>query len=267
MAPKPPSPEDPNFKEIRRHPKFYIPGADLTFLVSPPSKRGYDGDSWLTPLKIGGILIRVHRYFFDRESRVFREQVLPVPEGKSPHGYTDSTAITIDVPLDAFVKFLGIFYNPTYTLFDLTVGDWTDILELAHTWEFGEVKRLVVRELEKHELEIIFRINLYQRYSVESTALIPLYTRLCMRDEPPNDEEADALGIKTTVRVYRARELLRTVPAITGGPAGGLPSTATRNKDKVLQVVNEVFRMETPASSPVDDKTGRLWRLTGRSFV
>lgn len=116
MAPRPsPSSDDPGFKELQRHATFYIQGADLTFVVSHQSTINTLAGIDRSFIKSGNILFRVHRYFFDRESRVFREQVLPASEATSKEGYTDATAISIDVPADDFARLLGIFYNPWVT--------------------------------------------------------------------------------------------------------------------------------------------------------
>ncbi|KAF9460724.1 hypothetical protein BDZ94DRAFT_1169173 [Collybia nuda] len=229
------SPDEPGFKELQQHPTFYIHGADLTFVS-------------------GNILFRVHRYFFDRESRVFREQVLPTSGATSKEGYTDATAISIDVPADDFAQLLGIFYNPTYSLYDLSISDWTCVLALAHNWEFNEVKNLAVRELQKQDLGVVERIALYQTYKVDAQFLVPLYAILCSRDEPPNDEEADALGSKTAIRVYRARERLRAQ-----SPDGGRsPLPEGIGLSQVYDTLSAMFGMASPVSSPIEDKAGEL---------
>jgi hypothetical protein len=47
---------------------------------------------------------------------------------------------------------------------------------------------------------------------VEPVYLVPLYVKLCMRDEGPTDDETSVMGIKTSLIIYRARERLRFQP-------------------------------------------------------
>lgn len=82
---------------------------------------------------------------------------------------------------------------------------------------------------------------------MEPAVLAPLYAALCVREEPPSDEEAEELGMRTVVRVYRAREGLRKAEA---GPG------MEKDSEGVYRVVGEVFGVEVPAVSTGDDKTG-----------
>ena len=58
------------------------------------------------------------RYFFDRESNMFRREfVLPVSPGAQPKGSSESTALVLeDITLEEFEKFLWVFYNPRCAL-------------------------------------------------------------------------------------------------------------------------------------------------------
>lgn len=106
------SPDGLRFKQIQRHRSFYIAGADLTVLVRHHLPIIILAEADLCFIKSGNTLFRVHRYFFERESRVFREQFLLASEATSNTGYTDSTAIAIDASAEDFAKLLGLFYNP-----------------------------------------------------------------------------------------------------------------------------------------------------------
>jgi hypothetical protein len=90
-------------------------------------------------------------------------------------------------------------------------------LKLAHEYQFPEVKRLAIRELESFDIPISERIALYQSHAVEPVYLIPFYVKLCMRDDGPTDEETVTMGMKTSLIIFRARERLhfRTVSAST----------------------------------------------------
>ncbi|KAG5731778.1 hypothetical protein E4T56_gene811 [Termitomyces sp. T112] len=191
--------EEREFKQLQRHPHYYLSGGDVQFLVENQ-------------------LFRVHRYFFERESCVFRDQIhLPLTPRGSCDGDEEPVAIVLDVTAVAFEKLLGIFYNPKYSLFDWTVADWTIVLELTQQWEFNEVRNLAIRELDKlTEIPLIERIALYQRFKVDQDLLLPLYGKLCSRPEALNEEESEAIGMKTTVLIFRAREHLRAQASDSG---------------------------------------------------
>ncbi|KAG6893515.1 hypothetical protein C0992_009699, partial [Termitomyces sp. T32_za158] len=197
--------EEQEFKQLQRHPDYYLSGGDVHFVAENQ-------------------LFRVHRYFFERESSVFRDKIRLPPTPGLCAGSCESqpVAIILDVTAAEFEKLLGVFYNSKYSLFDWTVEDWTTILELSQKWDFGEVRNLAIRELEKLTIPLIERITLYQRFKVDRDLLIPLYGILCRRPEALNEEESEAIGMKTTVLIFRVREQLRAQPS--NGGMSPLPS-------------------------------------------
>ncbi|KAJ7099477.1 hypothetical protein B0H15DRAFT_771079, partial [Mycena belliarum] len=177
---------------LQRFEDYYLPGGDLYCLVENK-------------------LFRLHRYFFERESKFFKVQLaVPATPGGQRIGTADDNAIMLDNVKSAdFAKLLWVFYNPKYSLYDATVEDWATILGLAHRWEFAEVKNLAVRELEKLELPDIDRIVLYKKFAVDETYLIPRYTALCERPELLTVEEGLRLGMEIVIPLSRARECAR----------------------------------------------------------
>ncbi|KAG5722317.1 hypothetical protein E4T56_gene9367, partial [Termitomyces sp. T112] len=143
------------FRALSRHETYYLTGGDLFFLLKH-------------------IHFRVHRYFFERESPFFQRQLqVPASPGAVPRGSTEGTAIILEEHPDDFAKFLWVFYNPRYSLYTTSVDDWKVILQLAHKWQFAEVKNLVVRELEKLDMSDVDRIATYQDHEVDKNYLIP----------------------------------------------------------------------------------------------
>ncbi|KAJ6590010.1 hypothetical protein DFH09DRAFT_909260, partial [Mycena vulgaris] len=177
---------------LQRFAEYYIEGGDLHCLVE-------------------NNLFRVHRYFFERESKFFKAQLaVPATPGGPRIGATDDSAIMLDNVRSAdFAKLLWVFYNPKYSLYESTVEDWSTILELAQRWEFAEVKSLAVRELEKLELPDIDRIVLYRKFAVDEAHLIPRYAALCERPELLTVEEGLRLGMEIVIPLSRARECAR----------------------------------------------------------
>ncbi|KAG5636942.1 hypothetical protein H0H81_006338 [Sphagnurus paluster] len=205
--------------------------------------------------RVGNERFRVHRYFFERESKVFREEIeRSTAPGQPRQGDNDSTAIILKESPQDFEKLLGVFYNPKYSLYDWNTEDWATLLGLAVKWGFDEVKELALRELDKKDIPLLTRIGLYQRFNIDFDRLVPLYAELCSRPDTLDEEEAEALGLKTAVLVFRARERLRAVPSNEGKS----PLPAGLEKDDVHRVI-ESLRNGSNASV-VTSKTVK-WKI------
>lgn len=216
--------------KVQRHPVYYLNSGDIHFLVE-------------------NYLFRVHRYFFERESAVFREKLgIPAPAGQSPKGSTDTNPYPLeDVRADDFSQFLWVFYNPAYSLYDADVPQWSAILKLAYDWRFSEVKKLCCRELEKFEIEPVLKIELYQRYDIDKKLLIPSYAALTVRAEPLSVREGRQLGLETALLLATARECARGRVSEHGKLS---PTAASLDTDPLVRVIKEVFGLPSDLSSP-----------------
>ncbi|KAI0067633.1 hypothetical protein BV25DRAFT_842370 [Artomyces pyxidatus] len=184
--------QSPVTERIQRHDLYYIHGGDVIFRVE-------------------NYLFRVHRYFFVRESPYFREKLPhPPPPGEFTKGSSDNNPFTLDDALSVdFARFLWVFYNPKYSLYNADVEEWTSILKLSHQWQFAEVKALALRELEQLEVGPIEKIITYHAYEIDRNLLIAAYTALTTRDEPITLEEGRKLGLETSLQLMHAREVAR----------------------------------------------------------
>ncbi len=116
---------------------------------------------------------------------------------------------------------------PTY---DTSIDNWTSILSLADRWDFEETKNLAALELGKKQgLQIVSKITLYQKYHVHKQFIEPLYTLLSERDNPLSLDEAQTLGIESTIRISTARELFHASRSggIRDSPPKGMKKTDT----------------------------------------
>ncbi|KAF8891867.1 hypothetical protein BD779DRAFT_153775 [Infundibulicybe gibba] len=240
---------DTEFVALRRHVDYYLPGGDLYFLV--------EHDQY-----------RVHRFFFERESAFFRGKLAaPAPPGGTRQGSSESSAIVLDSVRSAdFAKFLWVFYNPKYSVYQATPEEWIAILDLAFRWAFPEVKSLAVRELEKLKLDVIDRIVAYHKYDVDRNLLVNDYAALCQREMPLTLPEGMRLGMETTLNVARARECARS--QLVG--ANGLRSpTSIQVKDEELHsLVVDMFSIPAPdplSPSAITDAQPRTQTQTGNS--
>ncbi|KAF7428824.1 hypothetical protein PC9H_008056 [Pleurotus ostreatus] len=212
---------DSTFRSLHRHEEYYIQGGDLHFMVEH-------------------VQFRVHRYFFDRESLYFRNKLAtPASPGAARSGTSDSTAIVLeDVRSIDFARFLWVFYNPKYSLYKTDVDSWTSILDLAFRWQFPEVRKLCVRELERLEMSDVERIHVYQKYEVDRNLLISRYAALCEREEPLSVAEGMRLGMETALTIARAREIARSKPL-----DGGLRSPTKANVPvaTLQDIIRDIF--------------------------
>ncbi|KAI0944070.1 hypothetical protein AcV7_001990 [Taiwanofungus camphoratus] len=238
-------------EKIKHHPKYYLNGGDIHFLVE-------------------NILFRVHRYFFERESAWFREKLaVPAPAGQSPKGLTDTNAYPLeDVTADDFARFLWVFYNPKYSVYDATVDDWTAILKLAYDWRFGEVKKLCCRELEKFKIPPVRKIELYQTYDLDKKLLIPSYIALCMRTEPLSIKEGRQLGLETALLLATAREQARGKPSGSGIRS---PSPVSAEDGDLVSIVTDVFGLTagppSPSLTPLENNTSASAFTSSNGFA
>ncbi|KAI0300453.1 hypothetical protein B0F90DRAFT_1846470 [Multifurca ochricompacta] len=158
---------NPNGERAVRHGEYYIHGGDVIFRVE-------------------NFLFRVHRYFFTRDSAYFRDKLPhPPPPGEFTKGSSDNNPFVLDDALKVdFERFLWVFYNPKYSLYEATVEEWTSILRLAHQWDFIEVKALALRELEQLAIPALQKIVIYHSHAIDRNLLQAAYTALTIRDEP-----------------------------------------------------------------------------------
>lgn len=192
-------------------------------------------------------LYRIHSHFFERESLFFRQKFQSA-EGEE-RGSSDNNAYTLDdVKSEDFARFLWVFYNPKYSLYEAPLETWLSILHLANRWSFCNVKELTVRELEKIPIEPVDKIAVYHEYSINKLYLIPAYIAVCKRDKPLTFAEGIKLGMETVLRVADARERARQRAAESGIRS---PTFDDFEDSEMESMVKEVFGITSRPTSPI----------------
>ncbi|KIY69778.1 hypothetical protein CYLTODRAFT_212527 [Cylindrobasidium torrendii FP15055 ss-10] len=207
--------------DLKRSSDFFLRGGDLFFLV-------------------GDVYYKVNSVFFERESPIFAALVKnwDIPDAQAKGASLSTALILENVSVTQFERFLWVFYNRQFSPYDAPLDAWKDILDLAHRWEFGEVKKLAVRQLHSiRGIHPVDRIVLYKDYDVDEEYIIPLYAKLIVRDEPLSQRESQKLGVDTTVLIFQARERLRTQEQ--DGLKSPLPTDV--NDAEVMRVVAQLF--------------------------
>ncbi|KAH9072814.1 hypothetical protein EDB83DRAFT_2312973 [Lactarius deliciosus] len=125
-----PTSPSPTTVPVTRHRSYFIHEADVTF-------------------KVEDYVFRVHKYFFTRESSYFRRLFEPSQFlVQDPPGSSEANPIILEgISSDAFACFLWVFYNPKYSIYDATPGQWSSILGLAQKWGFRDVELLYAPKL------------------------------------------------------------------------------------------------------------------------
>lgn len=183
---------------VIHHKDYYLRGGDMNVLI-------------------GNHLYRIHSFFFYRESLVWR-QMLDAPPDGGDHGTADAPSpFTLDdVKSEDFDRFLWVIYNPKYSIYDAPLETWLSILNLAHRWNFCNIKDLAIRELEKLDIEPIDKIVAYHEYKINKMLLLPAYIAMCKREKPLSLAEGMSLGMETVLRLADARERARQQAAESG---------------------------------------------------
>ncbi|KAG0698569.1 hypothetical protein DFH29DRAFT_1018007, partial [Suillus ampliporus] len=125
-------------------------------------------------------------------------------EGKE-RDLSDNNAYTLDdIKREDFARFLWVFYNPKYSLYEAPFETWLSVLQPAARWSFCNVKELTVHELEKIQIEPVDKIAIYHEYSIDKLFLVPAYIAVCKKDKPLTFTEDMQLMMDTVLHVVVA---------------------------------------------------------------
>ncbi|KAF8841712.1 hypothetical protein BDN67DRAFT_900865 [Paxillus ammoniavirescens] len=235
---------------VVHHKDYYLRGGDMTVLVE-------------------NHLYRIHSYFFDRESFFFRQKF----NGSNDNdlGSTDNNAYTLDdVKSEDFARFLWVFYNPKYSLYEAPLETWLSILKLANRWNFDNVKELSVRELEKLTIEPVEKVAIYHDHNISRLYLIPSYVDICKRDKPLSFTEGMKLGMETVLRIADARERVRQHASESGVRT---PTFDDFEDAEVEVLIREVFGLgsrptsPSPATAPTNGVNGSHHAVAVQPFM
>ena len=185
----------------------------------------------------------MHGDYFRREPNEFAKLIFSASPGAKPQGSDVSTAIILDfLSSEDFAKFLCLFFDLSYSLYNAAEEDWEVILTLLNRWSFPEVKNLAIQELEKMHMPDVKRIKLYHKHNVDRNYLIPCYISLCAREEPLTMEEVAQIGTLTVTQISTAREHVQRVSR--------LPSSTRELGFDLYQFIRYIFNISPPEIAP-----------------
>lgn len=154
-------------------------------------------------------LFRVHTCFLTRDSDFFRGLFsLPQPENTA-EGQSDVAPIRLEgVTVHEFKCLMRFVYTSMYGPSISAIEDWIALLSISTRYDFERIRDMAIQELSTKVFDPIKKITLADKHNVPQW-LSAAYVDLCKRPEPLTEQEAEELGLKTVVRVARARELVR----------------------------------------------------------
>lgn len=209
---------------IHYHPGYYLSDGNITFYVD-------------------GTLFRVHRYFFERESQLFAEDFAKAPQ----KGASDSSAYRLyDVTIADFSKFLWVWYSPSHRRESKDKDHWLTILELSTRWQFPDMKKLAVDELQKLDIEPVEKIVTYDRYNIDRSLLLPAFKLLCKRASRMSAEEGEQLKMPIVLGIHEARERAIRSAAESGCCS---PTSADADDEELERILNDVFTLNSHATN------------------
>ncbi|KIL00859.1 hypothetical protein PAXRUDRAFT_29486 [Paxillus rubicundulus Ve08.2h10] len=218
--------------QMVKHPQYYIRDGNITFLAE-------------------GVLFRVHKFFFERESEFFRTSLAPSGEKKDDEA-SDTNPYKLDVKSEEFAQFLWVWYNPKYTYSRQGKNAWLTVLRLANRWSFPEVRQLAIRQLEDLQMQPVEKIDTYKKYNVDNDLLLPSYMALCRSPTLPSPSDGEVLTMETVLKLANARE--RSL--LSAAASGCVSPTSASASDEVLErIVADLFGL-TPRSNDTAVGTG-----------
>ena len=122
------------------------------------------------------------------------------------------------------------------------VNDWIALLSISTRYVFDKIRDMAIQELTKRPLDPVKRITLAEQFNVPqwlSTALV----ELTKRPEPVSDADAEVLGMRTVVRIARAREQVRQRGYVTSSERNYYPFDFIYRFDEkgIMQVVRDIW--------------------------
>ncbi|KAG2367606.1 hypothetical protein BDR07DRAFT_1478961 [Suillus spraguei] len=159
-------------------------------------------------------------------------------------GTSDSRAFRLDNVTSAdFAKMLCVWYNPRESK---PKEHWLTILEFSTAWQFPEMKKLAVAELDKLDIEPIEKITMYDKYHINKSLLLPAYKLLCKRASRMSDEEGERLKMPTVLGILEARERAVKSAAKAGCRS---PTSADADDEELDKILTDVFNLSSHATN------------------
>ena len=98
------------------------------------------------------------------------------------------------------------------------------------------MEQLCIRELQNLSIPPVEKIHIYQAFRIDRSLLAKSFAKLTVRPEPLKLEEAQKLGIETTLQISQARELSRG--------SNTKPSPVQVDGSELRSIIQDAFGLE-----------------------
>ncbi|CAE7125061.1 unnamed protein product [Rhizoctonia solani] len=182
---------------------------------SPERHPEFFFDNTLIAIQIGKTLFNVHKYQLAK-SEVFSDMFkLPKPEGDEPEeGLSPEHPIKLEgVSGSDFAALLRVLYASQFSCNQPRPEASLVIpaFRLANMFNFLELREYLL-PLAEENLGDVDKIVFSREFDIKEW-LAPAHIRLCKREEPLTEKEAQKLGVESVLIISRMREKHRTRPA------------------------------------------------------
>jgi hypothetical protein len=86
-----------------------------------------------------------------------------------------------------------------------SVQEWTSILKLSTMWEFDEIRKIAIANLEELPIDVVETIVMARDYHITAW-FIPSLNKYAKLDRPISVEDMDRLGLEYILKVVEARQ-------------------------------------------------------------
>ncbi|EAU91897.1 hypothetical protein CC1G_04664 [Coprinopsis cinerea okayama7 len=173
------------------------------------SRRNKDFYFDIVTFKVENEFFRVPSLYFMKESDFFKGMFqLPVAEGAVADGHSEDQPLLLEgVLAKDFNSLLRVMFPSSVGQEEtLNAEEWEGVLKLADMWQMEYFKTRAISKLR----EILFRdpatrIVHSRKYNIDEW-LLPAYEQLVTRSDPITIEEANLIGLETTLKLCAIRE-------------------------------------------------------------
>ncbi|KAH0830149.1 hypothetical protein J3R83DRAFT_1497 [Lanmaoa asiatica] len=222
----------PAMSKISKHASFYID--TVTFRVED-------------------CLFKVPREPFEKESTAFRDMfLLPTGDPHKEEGKSDDNPIHLGcIKKDEFEQLLSVLLYRTHGTSQKSLPEntqWVSILRLATLWGFDTIRQAAIDHL-KVTSPPASRIAIGKTFDLDFESWsLPAMHEIVRRHDPINVEEAQHMGLDTTLKLASVRERVSFRARPRGWQHGYEPVPGPRPAVEELdfkQILRETF---TPSS-------------------
>ena len=130
----------------------------------------------------------------------------------------------------------------------ISCEDWIAVLKLLALWRFNIGKQRVLAIL-RDSADAFTKISLYEALGLDVEEwLVPAVSALAQRTQPLTEIEAERLGLKNTVKVFRVRESYTCAGCKRGGPGKNAPAGQSRAEHDFAARIRYVFHVRANAN-------------------